>query len=141
MRVVQVYYVKEQQSPGPFFKVGMESAGIAARHGQIHITAFLVSATGPGAEEDDFVTVPEGVTLEQLIEESKQYVDAIIVTKSPKRNDSPTVFLKTGDSDEVPDTEISIPESDTEGTADNQAEASDKDAEPEDTEEGQNTDK
>ena len=92
-------------------------------------------------EEDDFVTVPEGVTLEQLIEESKQYVDAIIVTKSPNRNDSPTVFLKTGDSDEVPDTEISIPESDTEGTADNQAEASDKDAEPEDTEEGQNTDK
>ena len=92
-------------------------------------------------EEDDFVTVPEGVTLEQLIEESKQYVDAIIVTKSPKRNDSPTVFLKTGDSDEVPDTEISIPESDTEGTADDQAEASDKDAEPEDTEEGQNTDK
>ena len=92
-------------------------------------------------EEDDFVTVPEGVTLEQLIEESKQYVDAIIVTKSPKRNDSPTVFLKTGDSDEVPDTEISIPESDTEGTADDQAGASDKDAEPEDTEEGQNTDK
>ena len=92
-------------------------------------------------EEDDFVTVPEGVTLEQLIEESKQYVDAIIVTKSPKRNDSPTVFLKTGDSDEVPDTELSIPESDTEETADDETEASDKDAGPKDTEEDQNTDK
>lgn len=92
-------------------------------------------------EEDDFVTVPEGVTLEQLIEESKQYVDAIIVTKSPKRNDSPTVFLKTGDSDEVPDTELSIPESDTEETADDETEASDKGAEPKDTEEDQNTDK
>ena len=30
-------------------------------------------------EEDDFVTVPEGVTCEQLIEEAKQYVDAMIV--------------------------------------------------------------
>jgi len=108
-------------------------------------------------EEDDFVTVPEGVTLEQLIEESKQYVDAILVTESQKRNDSPTVFLKTGDSDEVPDTELSIPESDSEGTAVDQAErdaedpnaaaaddhepADDTDAEPKDTEEDQNTDK
>lgn len=32
-------------------------------------------------EEDDFETVPEGVTCEQLIEEAKEYVDAIIVPK------------------------------------------------------------
>lgn len=51
-------------------------------------------------EEDDFITVPEGVTEEQLIEEAKQYVDAIIVTHH-KKKDSPSVFLKTGDSDEV----------------------------------------
>lgn len=31
------------------------------------------------SEEDDFVTVPEGVTCEQLIEEAKRYVDAVIV--------------------------------------------------------------
>ena len=30
-------------------------------------------------DDDDFVTVPEGVTCEQLIEEARQYVDAIIV--------------------------------------------------------------
>ena len=51
-------------------------------------------------EEDDFITVPEGVTEEQLIEEAKQYVAAIIVTHH-KKKDSPSVFLKTGDSDEV----------------------------------------
>lgn len=51
-------------------------------------------------EEDDFVTVPEGVTEEQLIEEARQYVDAIIVTHH-KTKDSPAVFLKTGAADEV----------------------------------------
>lgn len=30
-------------------------------------------------DDDDFVAVPPGVTEEQLIEEAKQYVDAIIV--------------------------------------------------------------
>lgn len=30
--------------------------------------------------DDDFVAVPPGVTEEQLIDEAKQYVDAIIVT-------------------------------------------------------------
>ena len=37
----------------------MESAGVAAGHGQVHITALLVGATGPRAEEDDFVDVIE----------------------------------------------------------------------------------
>ena len=127
---------------------------------ELEIIRFLtedVIMTSTEPEEDDFVTVPEGVTLEQLIEESKQYVDAILVTESQKRNDSPTVFLKTGDSDEVPDTELSTPVPDTEGSTDDQAEADaedpnaaavddhesadDKDAESEDTEEDQNTDK
>lgn len=56
-------------------------------------------------EEDDFVAVPEGVTAEQLIEEAKQYVDAIIVNHHADKA-SPSVYLKTGDADEVPDTEL-----------------------------------
>lgn len=62
------------------------------------------------AEPDDFVTIPEGVTLEQLIEESKQYVDAIIVQKKDKKEGSPSMFLKTGDADSVPDQEIPAPQ-------------------------------
>ena len=40
-------------------------------------------------EEDTFVTIPEGVTCEQLIQEAKEYVDAVIVSKhddSPEKN-------------------------------------------------------
>ena len=71
--------------------------------------------------EDDFVTVPEGVTEEQLIDEARQYVEAIIV-KRPEGNkersgESPSVFLKTGDADrksyEVPDVPEQEPDDDT----------------------------
>ena len=58
-------------------------------------------------EDDDFVAVPEGVTEEQLIAEAKQYVDAIIVTHHSKK-DSPAVFLKTGDADEVKSDAIDV---------------------------------
>ena len=57
------------------------------------------------AEPDDFVTVPEGVTAEQLIEESKQYVEALLVP-SHERSASPSVFLKTGKHDNVAGAEI-----------------------------------
>ena len=73
------------------------------------------------SEPDDFVTVPEGVTAEQLIEESKQYVDAIIVPAHGKahKTDSPSVFLKTGDQDKVPDPEVKEPESETPDSGNN----------------------
>lgn len=41
-------------------------------------------------ENDDFVTVPEGVTCEQLIEEAREYVDAVIVPKHAHHADDDT---------------------------------------------------
>ena len=56
-------------------------------------------------EEDDFVTVPEGVTLEQLIEESKQYVDAIIVEPHHSRHQN-LVGVDIGDGSHKTDEDI-----------------------------------
>lgn len=54
-------------------------------------------------EEDTFVTVPEGVTCEQLIKEAKEYVDAIIVYRHGEdRKDAPQ---EKKPADEAPDTE------------------------------------
>ena len=56
-------------------------------------------------EEDTFVTVPEGVTCEQLIEEAKEYVDAIIVHKHGEEEESApdTEEKDTGETEERPD--------------------------------------
>ena len=57
------------------------------------------------SEEDTFVTVPEGVTCEQLIEEAKQYVDAIIVHRhgEEQKEEPETEESDTGDTDDGPD--------------------------------------
>ena len=49
--------------------------------------------------EDDFVTVPEGVTTEQLIEEAKQYVDALIVPHSRKEGTDKIKSPETNEED------------------------------------------
>ena len=52
-------------------------------------------------EEDTFIAVPEGVTEEQLIEEARQYVDAIIVVRHKKdSNDSPAEDEKQNEQEE-----------------------------------------
>ena len=56
-------------------------------------------------EEDTFVTVPEGVTCEQLIEEAKEYVDAIIVYRHGEdKKDAPQGESPVGEAsaDEAP---------------------------------------
>lgn len=53
--------------------------------------------------EDDFVTVPEGVTCEQLIEEAKQYVNAIIVPHKREKETLPGQSEDQEKSDSLPD--------------------------------------
>ncbi len=55
-------------------------------------------------DDKDFVAVPPGVTEEQLIEEAKQYVDAIIVEHHHGHHQNLVGVALNDDSADIPDT-------------------------------------